>query len=158
MRFFISGAAALNRDIAEWFHAAGILILEGYGLTETSAGTCVNRPDRLQVRHGRPAVRRAPSSRSPTTASCSSRAPASWTGYHNQDAATAEALADGWFHTGDIGEIDDDGFVRVTDRKKDLFKTSGGKYVAPQVIESLVQGRLPVRQPVRRASATSATS
>ena len=57
-------------------------------------------------------------------------------GYHNQPAATAEALVDGWLHTGDIGEIDDDGFIRVTDRKKDLFKTSGGKYVAPQIIES----------------------
>ncbi|MGZ4429239.1 MAG: AMP-dependent synthetase/ligase [Nocardioidaceae bacterium] len=135
VRFFISGAAALNRDIAEWFHAAGILILEGYGLTETSAGAFVNHPENFrlgtvgevfpgsQVRLGE-------------GDEIQIKGPNVMDGYHNLPEQTAEALTDGWLHTGDIGEIDADGFLRITDRKKDLFKTSGGKYIAPSAIES----------------------
>ena len=134
LRFFISGAAALNSDIAEWFYAAGVLILEGYGLTETSAGTCVNRPQHFKLGTvGLPLpgteVKTAPDGELLVNG------PGVMAGYHNVDDATQQTLRDGWVYTGDIGEIDDEGFVRVTDRKKDLFKTSGGKYVAPQSIE-----------------------
>ncbi len=134
VRFFISGAAALNRDIAEWFHAAGILVLEGYGLTETSAGSCVNRPTHYKFGTVGPVL---PGSevKVASDGELLIKGPGVMDGYHNLDEATAETLNDGWFHTGDIAEVDDDGFVRITDRKKDLFKTSGGKYVAPQIIE-----------------------
>ena len=134
IRFFISGSAALNRDIAAWFHAAGILILEGYGLTETSAGTCVNRPQSFKLGTvGQPFP--GTEAKIAGDGELLIAGPGVMDGYHNNDEATAEALRDGWLHTGDIAEIDDDGFVRITDRKKDLFKTSGGKYVAPQSIE-----------------------
>ncbi|MGH3365806.1 MAG: AMP-dependent synthetase/ligase [Nocardioidaceae bacterium] len=134
VRFFISGAAALNREVAEWFHAAGILILEGYGLTETSAGAVVNRPDRYKFGTvGLPfegtEVKIAPDGE------ILIKGPGVMQGYHHLEDQTADTLSDGWCHTGDIGEIDADGFVRITDRKKDLFKTSGGKYVAPSLIE-----------------------
>ena len=136
VRFFISGAAALNREIAEWFHAAGIVILEGYGLTETSAGTTVNRPTHYKFGSvGKPFD--GTQFRVADDGELLVKGPGVMDGYHNNEQATAEAIDDGgWFHTGDIGEIDGDGYVRITDRKKDLFKTSGGKYVAPQVIES----------------------
>jgi long-chain acyl-CoA synthetase len=143
IRFFISGAAALNRDVAEWFHAAGILILEGYGLTETSAGTCVNRPDSFRfgsvgLAFPRTAVRTA------ADGELLISGPGVMDGYHHLPDATGQALgADGWFRTGDIAEIDGDGFVWITDRKKDLFKTSGGKYVAPQSIEGLFKAVCP---------------
>ncbi len=134
VRFFISGAAALNRDIAEWFHASGILILEGYGLTETSAGTAVNRPTHYEFGTvGKPF--HGTEVRVAGDGELLIKGPGVMDGYHNNDDATAESLHDGWFHTGDIGEVDGNGVVRVTDRKKDLFKTSGGKYVAPQFIE-----------------------
>ncbi|MBA3309911.1 MAG: AMP-binding protein [Nocardioidaceae bacterium] len=134
VRFFISGSAALDRDIAEWFHAAGILILEGYGLTETAAGTCVNRP--VNYKLGTVGLPLAGSEfKVAADGELLVKGPGVMDGYHNLDHATDESLEGDWLHTGDIGEIDEDGFVRVTDRKKDLFKTSAGKYVAPQILE-----------------------
>ena len=143
IRFFISGSAALNTDVAHWFNGAGLTILEGYGLTETSAAATVNRPYALRVGSvGWPTPQTEI-----TTAEDGEilvRGEHVMEGYHNNPEATAEVLGeDGWFHTGDIGEIDDRGFVRVTDRKKDLFKTSNGKYVAPSIIESTFKGLCP---------------
>jgi long-chain acyl-CoA synthetase len=136
VRFFISGAAALNRDIAEWFGAAGIQILEGYGMTESSAGSFVNHPD--DNRFGTVgAVMPGSEVRIAEDGEVMIKGPGVMEGYHNQPEQTAEALTeDGWLHTGDIGELDADGYLRITDRKKDLFKTSGGKYIAPSAIES----------------------
>ncbi len=141
VRFFISGAAALNRDVAEWFHVAGILILEGYGLTETSAGTAVNHPD--DNRFGTVGLLfPGTEARIADDGEVLVRGPGVMAGYHNQPEATAETLVDGWFHTGDIGELDGRR-LRITDRKKDLFKTSGGKYVAPTAIESQLKALCP---------------
>jgi long-chain acyl-CoA synthetase len=134
VRFFISGAAALNREVAEWFHAAGILILEGYGLTETSAGSSVNRPD--NYRFGTVGIPfDGTEFKIASDGEILIKGPGVMQGYHHLEEQTEESLKDGWLHTGDIGEIDADGFVKITDRKKDLFKTSGGKYVAPSLIE-----------------------
>jgi long-chain acyl-CoA synthetase len=134
LRFFVSGSAALNRDIAEWFHAAGIVVLEGYGLTETSAGTCVNRPGRYKFGTVGPAFDDT-EIKIADDGEVLIKGPGVMDGYHNLDEATGESLKEGWLHTGDIGELDADGYLKITDRKKDLFKTSGGKYVAPQALE-----------------------
>ncbi len=136
VRFFISGAAALNQEIGEWFHAAGILILEGYGMTESSAGSAVNHPDDYRFGWvGMPLP--GTEMRVAEDGELMIHGPGVMEGYHNQPEQTAETLTeDGWLHTGDIAEIDAKGFVRITDRKKDLFKTSGGKYIAPSAIES----------------------
>jgi long-chain acyl-CoA synthetase len=134
IRFFVSGSAALDKHLAEWFHAAGLLILEGYGLSETAAGSSLNRPEHYRLGTVGPIF---PGSEF-TIAEDGEiliKGPGVMSGYHNLPEQTAEVIdADGWFHTGDIGHFDDD-FLVITDRKKDLFKTSGGKYVAPQVIE-----------------------
>ncbi|HET8561811.1 MAG TPA: long-chain fatty acid--CoA ligase [Marmoricola sp.] len=136
VRFFISGAAALNRDIAEWFHAAGILILEGYGLTESSAGAFVNKPDHYKFGTVGPVF---PGSevRLGEGDEIQVRGPNVMEGYHNLPEETASALTDdGWLRTGDKGSLDEDGFLTITGRIKDLFKTSGGKYIAPAAIEA----------------------
>jgi len=135
VRFFISGSAALNREVAEWFNAAGIVILEGYGMTENSAGATVNHPD--DNKFGTVGVAFPGSEiKIAEDGEVLIKGPHVMEGYHNLPEQTAETLTDGWLHTGDIGELDADGFLRITDRKKDLFKTSGGKYVAPSAIES----------------------
>ena len=136
VRFFISGAAALNQDIAEWFNAAGILILEGYGLTETSAGAFVNHPDEYKMGTVGPAL---PGSEVKLGEGDEVliRGPHVMDGYHNLPEETEKTLTDdGWLRTGDKGSIDAEGFLTITGRIKDLFKTSGGKYVAPSAIES----------------------
>jgi len=144
IRFFISGAAALSQDIAEWFHGAGILILEGYGLTETSAGAFVNRPDAFKLGTvGLPFP--GTEVKIAEDGEVLLKGPNIMRGYHNLETESASALLDdGWFATGDIGELDEDGFLRITDRKKDLFKTSGGKYVAPSYIEGVFKGVCPL--------------
>jgi long-chain acyl-CoA synthetase len=136
VRFFISGAAALNQEIAEWFDAAGILILEGYGLTETSAGSFVNHPDDYKLGTVGPVF---PGSEVKLGEGDEVliKGPGVMDGYHNLPEETAKTLTDdGWLRTGDKGELDADGFLRITGRIKELFKTSGGKYIAPPAIES----------------------
>ncbi len=136
VRFFISGSAALNADIAKWFHAAGILILEGYGMTENAAGATVNHPEDYKMGTVGPAL---PGSEVKIGEGDEVllRGPHIMAGYHNLPEETANTLTeDGWLRTGDKGHIDEDGFLVITGRIKDLFKTSGGKYIAPSAIES----------------------
>jgi long-chain acyl-CoA synthetase len=146
VRFMISGSAPLNADVAKWFGSVGMLLLEGYGLTETSSGTTVNLPVPGNYRYGSVGwpmpgteVRIAEEDGEILV-----RGPGVMSGYHNNNEATREVLTeDGWFRTGDIGRIDDRGFVYVTDRKKDFFKTSGGKFIAPSEIEAKFKGMCP---------------
>ena len=136
IRFFISGSAPLNRDIAEWFEAAGVLILEGYGLTESSGAGFINRPDNYKLGTvGLPFE--GTEVRISDAGEVQFRSDCVMAGYHHLDDATAEALKDdGWLSTGDQGKLDDDGFLTITGRIKELFKLSNGKYVAPPAIEA----------------------
>ncbi|GGU38564.1 AMP-dependent synthetase/ligase [Nocardioides albus] len=136
VRFFISGSAPLNRDIAEWFRAAGILIMEGYGSTENAAGAAVGT---LKENKLGTVGKAFPGSevKIGDNDELLIRGPHIMPGYHNLPEETAKALdADGWYHTGDKASIDEDGYITITGRIKELFKTSGGKYVAPPAIES----------------------
>ncbi len=143
IRFFISGSAALNHEVAEWFDATGMLILEGYGLTESSAASFVNRPHGYAFGSvGWPLP--GTEVRIAEDGEILLKGPGIMAGYHNLPDDTAEAVdSDGWLHTGDIGNVDERGFLRITDRKKDMFKTSGGKYIAPAVIETIFKGVCP---------------
>jgi long-chain acyl-CoA synthetase len=139
LRLAISGGAPLSREIAEFFHALGIFILEGYGLTETSTVSHANRPDRFKFGTvGLPLE--GTSCQIAPDGEILLRGPHICKSYYRDLLATEEAIdADGWFHTGDLGEVDNDGFLRVIDRKKDLIVTSGGKKVAPQKLENILK-------------------
>lgn len=143
VRLFISGSAALNQDVGRWFDSMGMLVGEGYGLTESCAATTVNRTSAYRYGTvGWPLP--GTEVRIADDGEVLLRGEGIMDGYHNNPEATAEVIdGEGWFHTGDIGELDDRGFLKITDRKKDLFKTSGGKYVAPSMIESQFKGMCP---------------
>ena len=142
MRFMISGSAKLSRQVQEWFYWAGLPLIEGYGATETSAVAFLNLPDEpvlgsigkavpgLDVKFGE-------------ENEILLRGPIIARGYHNMPEETAEVFKDGWYHTGDIGRMDEDGNMFITDRKKDLFKTSNGKFAAPQKIENAIMANTP---------------
>jgi long-chain acyl-CoA synthetase len=143
LRALVSGSAPLSRDIAEFFAAANLGIMEGYGLTESSAGNFINRHHDIRIGTVGPALGDL-ECKIDTDGEILLRGAPVMRGYHNLPEETAAAFTeDGFLRTGDIGELDADGFLRVTDRKKDLVKTSGGKYVAPSHIEGMFKAVCP---------------
>ncbi|MEN3040121.1 MAG: long-chain fatty acid--CoA ligase [Bacteroidia bacterium] len=152
VELIVTGAAALPKHLAHTFWGAGLAIMEGYGLTETSPVISVNTFDAHRLGSvGRPLpgveVRIEPlEGYTEGEGEIVVRGPNVMIGYYKNPEATAEVLRDGWFHTGDVGRIDKDGFLYITDRKKELFKTAGGKYIAPQPIESALKSSLYIEQ------------
>jgi long-chain acyl-CoA synthetase len=134
MEIFISGGAPLSRDLIDWYGCIGIRIYEGYGLTETSPVIALNNPNCARPGSVGPVLKNVQVRIAPD-GEILVKGPSVFKGYWNMPEETAKAFEDGWFHTGDVGEVDEEGFLFVTDRKKDLIKTSGGKFIAPQPIE-----------------------
>jgi long-chain acyl-CoA synthetase len=142
-RFLISGGAPLAAEIAEFFHSTGLLILEGYGLTETMAAAFLNRLEAFRFGTVGPALDIV-EVKLASDGEILMRGPSVFRQYYNNPAATAESVEpDGWFHSGDIGVLED-GFLRITDRKKDLIVTAGGKKIAPQMLENGLKARSPL--------------
>jgi long-chain acyl-CoA synthetase len=148
LRFCITGGAALSDEIYLIFMGAGISIMQGYGLTETSPVISSNNPTEVRLGTvGKPITN--VKVRIAADGEIEASGPGIMQGYYNKPDATRDAFTeDGWFKTGDIGTIDDDGFLKITDRKKELFKTSGGKYIAPSPIEQMIKGSRFVNQVV----------
>ena len=146
LRASISGGAPLAKEIAEFFHVLDILILEGYGQTEETTASNVNRPNRFKFGTVGPAIPGIDVAIA-DDGEILIKGPTVFAGYYKDEEATRAVLpGDGWLHTGDVGEIDEDGFLTVTDRMKDIIVTAGGKNVAPQNIENLLKGILWVSQ------------
>jgi long-chain acyl-CoA synthetase len=142
LRFFVSGSAPLSKDIAGFFDALGVAICEGYGLTESSAATHANLPWARRLGTVGPAFPGI-ETRLAEDGEILMRGPWIMRGYRNLPAQSREALEGGWLHTGDVGFVDGQGYLTITDRKKDLIKTSGGKYVAPSELESRLKALCP---------------
>jgi long-chain acyl-CoA synthetase len=145
LRLRVSGGAALQRDVALFFYGAGQPIFEGYGLTETSSAICVNRFENFRIGTVGPLFDSI-EVKFAEDGEILVRGPVIMKGYWNRAQDTSEALRNGWFHTGDIGTMDPDGHLRITDRKKDLIVTSGGKKVAPQPIENALRSSPKIRE------------
>ena len=137
LRYFVSGGAALPQKTGEFFQALGINILEGFGLTETSPVTHVNRPEKIKFGTVGPALKNV-EVKIAEDGEILLKGPNIMKGYWKDEVTSAEVLRDGWFYTGDIGEIDRDGYLKITDRKKHIIVTSGGKNIAPLPIENLI--------------------
>lgn len=144
-RAYFSGGAPLGKDMAEWFCSVGIPIMEGYGLTETSPTLSVNRRGAFKIGSvGK--VNEGLDLKIAADGEIMVKGPTVFKGYWNMPEETRAAFVDGWFKTGDIGELDSEGFLSITDRKKDLLKTSGGKFIAPQPIENALKANVLIAQ------------
>ena len=144
-RAYFSGGAPLGKDIAEWFCAVGVPIMEGYGLTETSPTLSVNRRGAFKIGSvGK--INEGVQLKIAEDGEILVKGPTVFKGYWNMPEETRNAFVDGWFKTGDIGELDSEGFLSITDRKKDLIKTSGGKFIAPQPIENALKANVLIAQ------------
>jgi long-chain acyl-CoA synthetase len=154
IRYLISGAAPLSKELAEFFHAMGLPVYEGYGLTETSPVISVNYPGHIRLGTVGPVIagvevkmgEECVDEEGRTGCEILVRGPSVTPGYYHADDMNERAFVGGWFRTGDLGTLDADGYLRITGRKKHLFKTSGGKYVSPDKIENLFQGHPYVAQ------------
>ena len=143
----ISGGAPLGERLGHFFRGVGLRVLEGYGLTETTAPLCVNLPERTKIGTVGPALPGC-GLRIADDGEIEGYGIGVFRGYRNNEAATAEAFHDGWFRTGDLGTLDEDGFLRITGRKKEIIVTAGGKNVAPSVLEDRLRGHPLVSQVV----------
>jgi long-chain acyl-CoA synthetase len=145
VRWAVSGGAALGERLGHFFDGVGITILEGYGLTETTAGATINRPDAFKIGTvGKPLP--GGSVKIAADGEVLVKGGNVFQGYYNNEEATAEAMSDGWYHTGDIGTLDGEGYLSITGRKKEILVTAGGKNVAPAVLEDRMRGHFLVSQ------------